>query len=124
MTCNVTANAVGSKTYILRSALDPILIERAAQTDEEIFEEEGIDHALFNPSSNQSDDESDDSDAEGERPPKYYGSLISWTKADQLGPIGILYVILALILVNGRVISDGKRFLAVITILIIHVGFF
>ena len=30
---NVTANAVGSKTYILRSTLDPILIEWAAQTD-------------------------------------------------------------------------------------------
>jgi hypothetical protein len=108
LTYNVTANAVGSKAYILRSTLDPILIERAAQTEEEILEEEARDHAILYPSLNQSDDDSDDSEAEAERPPKYYGSLISWTKSDQLGPIGILYVILALILVNGRAISDSK----------------
>jgi len=101
---------VGSKTYILRSSLDPILIERAAQTEEDILEEESRAHAISYPSLNQADDDSDDSEAEAERPPKYYGSLISWTKSDQLGSIGILYVILALILVNGRAISDGKPF--------------
>lgn len=36
-----------------------------------------------------------------------YGSLIAWNGADQLAALGILYVILALILVSGKVISDS-----------------
>ena len=102
-----SANALGSKTYILRSTLDPILIERAAQTEADILEEEAGDQAVFYPSLTLSDEE-DDSDEEAERIPKYYGSLISWTKTDQLGSLGILYVILAIILANGRVIADGE----------------
>jgi melanoma-associated antigen len=54
-----------------------------------------------------SDEDEADSDDEGFGP-RYYGSVISWSKADQLGPLGIQYVILALILVSGRVISDGR----------------
>lgn len=84
----------GSKTYILRSVLDPIIIEYAALTYEEILEEEVVD---------QPDSDDEDEDGFGSRS---YGSIISWSTADQLGPIGLLYVILALILVNGRVISD------------------
>lgn len=105
------ASATGSKTYILRSCLDPILIERAAQTDVDILEEEAGDQSVLFPSLFNSDDEGDvedDEDDDAERVPKYYGSLISWTKGDQLGAIGVLYVILALVLVNGRVMTDSE----------------
>jgi hypothetical protein len=105
------ANALGSKTYILRSTLDPVLIDRAAQTEGDILEEEAGDQATLFPSQVYSGDEGDESDDDAERPPKYYGSLISWSKADQIGSVGILYVILALVLVSGRAISDGAPIL-------------
>lgn len=38
--------------------------------------------------------------------PRNYGSIISWSTADQLAALGLLHVILALILVNGRSISE------------------
>ncbi|KAF8814581.1 MAGE-domain-containing protein [Phlegmacium glaucopus] len=103
------ASATGTKTYILRSSLDPILVEHAAQTEPNILEEEAGDQSVLFPSLFNSDDEGDfedDEDDDAERVPKYYGSLISWTKGDQLGAIGVLYVILALVLVNGRVMTD------------------
>jgi len=92
---------------MLRSCLDPLIIEHAAQTHAKVLEEEGGDKALFFPSV-LDDDEEDGRDEEAERPPKFYGSLISWSKGDQLGSVGILYVILALILANGRVMADSK----------------
>ncbi|KAG6812817.1 hypothetical protein H0H92_000275 [Tricholoma furcatifolium] len=90
------ATVVGSKTYILRSVLDPLIIEHAALTDEKILEQEAADA----PSDDDDDDES--------YTPKYYGSLVSWTSNDQLGALGILYTILALILVSGRVITEAE----------------
>lgn len=87
------AAATGSKTYILRSILDPLIIEHAALTDEDLLEAEAADAP------------DEDSEDEGFGP-RCYGSVISWSKADQLGPLGIQYIILALILVSGRVISD------------------
>ena len=105
------ASAVGSKTYILRSSLDPILIEHAAQTEAEIFEEESGDQSVLFPSLSNADEANyseDDDEDDAERVPKYYGSLISWTKGDQLGAVGVLYVVLALVLVNGRIMTDGK----------------
>ncbi|KAF8635766.1 hypothetical protein AX17_003865 [Amanita inopinata Kibby_2008] len=93
------ATVAGSKTYILRSTLDPRLIEIAAQTDEQILEDEALDAP-------EDDDDDDDAFSEGGHTPRYYGSLISWTRGDQIGALGVLYVILALILVNGRVIPD------------------
>ena len=105
------ATAIGSKTYILRSSLDPILIEHAAQTEEGIFEEESGDQSVLFPSlfnADEADYFEDDDEDDAERVPKYYGSLISWTKGDQLGAVGVLYVILALVLVNGRIMTDGK----------------
>ncbi|PFH49186.1 hypothetical protein AMATHDRAFT_5156 [Amanita thiersii Skay4041] len=89
----------GSKTYMLRSTLDPQLLEIAARTDERILEIEAGEAP--------SDDDSDDDDLlEGGYTPRFYGSIISWTHGEQPGAIGILYVILALILVHGRVIRD------------------
>ncbi|KAG6889277.1 hypothetical protein C0992_005753 [Termitomyces sp. T32_za158] len=87
--------AHGSKTYILRSVLHPTIIEHAALTDERILEEETADAP--------SEDDDDETYT-----PQHYGCLISWSSADQLGALGILYTILALILVGGRVVSDSE----------------
>jgi len=46
-------------------------------------------------------------DDNGDEDEKYFGTLISWGTADQLGPIGILYIILGLILVGGKLLPDG-----------------
>ncbi|KAG7442695.1 MAGE-domain-containing protein [Guyanagaster necrorhizus] len=88
------AAAAGSKSYILRSILDPAIIENAAQVNEKILEEEAL--------------EEDDNDDNDERRTRTYGSLISWSHTDQLGSLGILYIVLALILVSGRVLSDAE----------------
>lgn len=90
----LSAAAHGSKTYILRSVLHPNIIEHAALTDERILEEEAADAP--------SEDDDDET-----YPPPHYGCLLSWSSADQLDTLGILYTILALILVSGRVVSDG-----------------
>lgn len=87
---------------MLRSCLHPLIIERAALTDEQILEQELADTPF-----DDSDDEDDNGADDDERRPRPYGSLISWSTTDQLGPLGILYVILALILVSGRVMTDG-----------------
>ncbi|KAF9643528.1 MAGE protein, partial [Thelephora ganbajun] len=85
--------ASGSKSYILRSILDPIILDFAALTDQEIYEQEiedlpeGADDATL----------------------VTYGSIISWSDSDQLGSLGILYVVLALVLVSGRVIADSTH---------------
>jgi len=73
--------------------LDSDIIEQAASSDELLLEEElakGPD-----------DDDDDDDDM-----PRSYGSIIAWSTADQLAALGLLHVILALILVNGRAISE------------------
>jgi hypothetical protein len=86
--------AAGSKTFILRTTLDPIIVECAALTDAKILEEESTeDPEDFNPDN-----------SFGTRS---YGSVISWSRSDQLGLVGLLYVILSLILVSGRVMSEG-----------------
>lgn len=61
-------------------------------------------------------DDDDDDDMLGSRS---YGTIISWSKCDQLSPIGILYVILALILVSGRVMSDSTYSLACLTYILL-----
>jgi len=98
---------------MLRSALDAKLIELANNPDAEIFEEEGA----FDSSSGEffGDgganngnliDGKGDWDDNVEHHPRIYGSILSWTQNDQLGALGVLYVILALILVNGRVVQE------------------
>jgi hypothetical protein len=84
--------AAGSKTYILRSVLDPIIIEEAARTDERLYEEQIADSQ---------EDGDDDDDM-----PRSYGCIISWSTADQLGALGVLHVILAIILASGRSMTD------------------
>ncbi|KAG1745033.1 MAGE-domain-containing protein [Suillus paluster] len=87
----VTA-AAGSKTYILRSVLDPVIIEEAARTDERLYEEQIADSQ---------EDGDDDDDM-----PRSYGCIISWSTTDQLGALGVLHTILSLILVSGRSMTD------------------
>ncbi|KAF7416115.1 hypothetical protein PC9H_002375 [Pleurotus ostreatus] len=89
--------AAGSKTYILRSTLHPVIIDCAAQTYPEILEAETADMVL--------EDVDDDEDTPALR---VHGSIIAWNTGDDLGPTGILYVILALILINGRVLGDTE----------------
>ncbi|KAG0696332.1 MAGE-domain-containing protein [Suillus ampliporus] len=84
--------AAGSKTYILRSVLNPVIIEQAARTDERLYEEQIAD--------SQEDGEDDDD------MPRSYGCIISWSTTDQLGALGVLHTILALILVSGRFMTD------------------
>lgn len=90
---NYVAATSGSKSYILRSILDPTILDYAALTDQELYEREiedlpeGADDAAL----------------------VAYGSIISWSDSDQLGSLGVLYVVLALILVSGRVIADSMH---------------
>ena len=81
---------------MLRSCLHPLIIKRAALLDEQILQQELADTPF--------DDEQDNGADDDERRLCPYGSL---STKDQLGPLGILYVIIALILVSGRVMADG-----------------
>ncbi|KAL4071873.1 MAGE-domain-containing protein [Scleroderma citrinum] len=85
------AAAAGSRTYILRSTLDPIIIEQATLTDERLLEQEMADYP---------------EDGDYDDIPRHYGSIISWSSSDQLAALGVLHVVLALILANGKTISD------------------
>lgn len=90
---NCVVATSGSKSYILRSILDPTILDYAALTDQELYEREIEDLP----------DGADDAAL------VTYGSIISWSDSDQLGSLGILYVVLALILVSGRVIADSMH---------------
>ena len=82
-----------SETYILRSVLDPVPIERTTLTNKPILEAEAAEAP---------------EDVDGTNPGmRTYGCLIAWNSADQLSAPGILHVILALNLVGGKVITDG-----------------
>lgn len=87
------AAPTGTKTYILRSILDPALIELAAKQDEDIL-------VLEQDENGANDDTEDVSPSTG--------AIFSWQSSDQLGSIGLLYVILSLILVNGKAILDSE----------------
>ncbi|TFK19515.1 MAGE-domain-containing protein [Coprinopsis marcescibilis] len=115
------AASTGSKAYILRSALHPTLIELAAHPDPQLkaLEERDLRIVLAGSAANDArafGDADGDAEAEaetdadedgGERKAPMTGSIISWSHVDsQLGGLGILYVVLALILVSGRVLSD------------------
>ena len=88
------AAATGAKAYILRSILDGGLIELSAQTDAAVYETEMTDVP--------------DNVDEGEVGARSYGSVLAWNAGDHLAALGVMHVVLALILVNGKVVSDGK----------------
>jgi len=101
---------------MLRSILDARLIELANKPDTEILEEEGAfdfgsgefsaDGVGGRANGGNLIDPNGDWDDNVEQHPRIHGSILSWTQNDQLGALGVLYVILALILVNGRVIQE------------------
>ncbi|TFK98389.1 MAGE family-domain-containing protein [Pterulicium gracile] len=90
------ASNAGSKTYALVSTLDPRLIEYASQFFDKVLDAEIEDQKA------QGKDLADDDEDELYAGKRNYGSIIAWSKGDQLGSVGILYTILSLILVNGR----------------------
>ncbi|KAK7696489.1 hypothetical protein QCA50_001146 [Cerrena zonata] len=94
------AASSGVKTYILRSTLHPSIIESASLPNRDLLkvEQEQSKVGRYNK------DVDDDDDDEGV---KSTGSIFAWYRADQVGAVGVLHVILALILVNGRAISDN-----------------
>ena len=94
---NLPAAPTGTKTWIVRSTLDPALIEMATSRDDDILTVE---------KENPLGIANDDSDDEGVRSTDT-GAILAWQSSDQLGSIGILYVVLALILGHGRAISDS-----------------
>ncbi|KAH9850455.1 MAGE family-domain-containing protein [Lenzites betulinus] len=92
------ATSTGTKNYILRSVLDAAIIEKALSPDADIRELEQSEHPDAN------EEFAEDDNTIGTRST---GSIFAWHNADQLPSVGILYVILALILVEGRVINDN-----------------
>jgi hypothetical protein len=71
----------------LRSLLDPELIRLASIPDEDIRTQELA-------------------DAVNDELP-VSGTILAWQTSDQMASYGTLYVILSLILVNGKTIADG-----------------
>ncbi|TBU36800.1 MAGE-domain-containing protein [Dichomitus squalens] len=92
------AAPTGTKSYILRSLLDAALIEQACAPDAEIREIEQKEHV------DENEEFAEDDNPVGQRST---GSIFAWHASDQLAATGILYVVLSLILVEGRVVSDG-----------------
>ena len=98
----LVAATASSKQYILRSILDSTIIEASSVYDIEIEDAEKAELALWQPNN------------EDSRPE---GTLFTWKygNTDQLGMAGVLHVILALILVNGRVLTDSESTLPFIS---------
>ncbi|KZW03177.1 MAGE-domain-containing protein [Exidia glandulosa HHB12029] len=84
----------GSKQYVLRSVLEPELVALAAAPDRELAGIEGAERA------------EEEGREENELPPD--GSILALTDRDPLGAhaLGVLHVVLALILVSGRLINE------------------
>lgn len=80
---------IGTKQYIVRNILDPELIKFACSPDEEIRAQEEVDAPWLDENI------------------QFTGSIIAWDQRDQVESYGILFVILSLILVNGKTIADG-----------------
>lgn len=95
LTSRLLVTTPSSKQYILRSVLGNTIIEAASVYDVEIEDAEKVELALWRTNN------------EEHRPD---GTLLTWRhgNADQLGMVGVLHVILALILVNGRVLTHSK----------------
>jgi hypothetical protein len=77
-----------ARQYIVRSILDPELIQAACAVDDDI----------------QAQEQEDAGDTEA----TISGSILAWQIHDQIPAYGTLCVILSLILVNGKTIPDGK----------------
>ena len=98
---------------MLRSTLRSSLITAASLPHADLLEEESGDLPGSSSSSSASGDEDDDdldddldTDPSADRPPRSHGTILSWSHTDHPGPLGILYTLLALILVHGRSLTD------------------
>ncbi|KAH9938796.1 MAGE-domain-containing protein [Epithele typhae] len=89
--------ASGTKSFILRSCLDPALVELACAPDSDIREIEQQESA----------DENNELAEDNPVGKQSTGSILAWHHADQLAADGVLFTILALILVEGRAVSDS-----------------
>lgn len=87
------------RSYMLRSLLDPRLIALAVEPQPELAQEANLS------ADSENDDEIEVS--ENRRPS---GALIDLRLADEVGLMGLLYTILALLLVNGRRLPNGERY--------------
>ena len=90
---------VSGSVCALAAALHPQLIALAVSPSNDIKAVEQA-HHLGEPESQ------DDDDDIGVRSTNT-GAILKWENADQLSAVGILYVVLALVLVHGRAISDA-----------------
>ncbi|CDS01809.1 uncharacterized protein SPSC_06480 [Sporisorium scitamineum] len=89
----------GTNIWVLRSALSPALIKELVETDQEL----GRAYEQASSASSSSSSAQRRRQAAGESK-----AAVDWKRADhQDGEMGLLYVILALILVNGRTITDA-----------------
>lgn len=86
----------GTKQYMLRSVLDPEIIELCSAPDQDLKELEAQE-SLHN--------EEDEEEGSTQTP---CGALFAWERSDQLANLGVLHIILALILVSGRTINDNE----------------
>lgn len=88
-----------SNIWVLRSALPKRLIEKLVSADEDLT------RAFASPNRSNSSSSSPQRRRQQTMETK---SALDWNSADhQDGELGLLYIVLALILVNGRTISDG-----------------
>lgn len=99
LTCSAVA-PTGTKSYMLRSVLDPRLIQIASSIDHDILRIEQADLSA--------DDQHALNDSE-ETSSEPTGAILAWEQADSLGTVGLLYVVLSLILVHGRALADSKH---------------
>ncbi len=93
----------GPKVWMVRSTLDADIIAAANAPDAEILSKER--DRLPNPSNHplkNADEPFLQSD----------GSVFAWCASDQLGSMGLLGVVLSLILVNGKELTDRTCFLS------------
>ncbi|PCH34545.1 MAGE-domain-containing protein [Wolfiporia cocos MD-104 SS10] len=90
----------GTKSYILRSILHPKIISIASTPDPEILQIEKADLVQFAETHHTSDHGEDTG-------PGVSGCILGWSQADEVGSVGLLYTILALILVDGRTMRDS-----------------
>lgn len=94
----------GAKAYIIRSLLDPALIALANAPDRELCR---LEAARAEPAHEDfaalygGDEDEDDST-------RSTGAILAWDRSDEVASVGVLYLILAFILVEGRVIRDRE----------------
>ncbi|KZT58003.1 MAGE-domain-containing protein [Calocera cornea HHB12733] len=86
--------AAGPRSWILRNCLPEPIIRAAAERDPLVAEAEEDDWALL------SDDPL--------RPEHAPGTALAWQSADDVGLQGLMFVILSLVLVNGRSMPDPQ----------------